>query len=355
MRHACLFVTLLVLALRVFAAPAPVPVIVTTLEKKPFVEQIEALGTLRSGEAVTLSATVTDTVRAIHFDDGTRVEANKVLVEMTRDEEHALLQEAQSTLDEATRQYERVQSLVHSGLTTQSTLDERKRAFEAAQAQLQATQSRLADRLIVAPFPGVVGLRMISAGTLVRPGDTITTLDDDRVMKLDFSVPAVFLSTLQPGLNITAAADAFGKETFNGKVASIDSRIDPNTRSIVVRAEIPNPDFKLKAGMLMTVQLAKAESQSLLLPEEALIQEGFKKFVFLVNPGEPATVTRKQIETGPRRRGEVVVLDGLVPGDKVVIHGVMHLREGTPIRVTGEKTDSNTIAELISQKPAGTP
>ena len=333
------------------AAAGPVPVIVATVQKKPFVETIEALGTLRSGEAVTLSATVTETISAIHFNDGQRVQANDILVEMTNNEEHALLEDAQSTLNEAERQYARVQSLIKSGLATESVLDERKQAYESAKAKWLATQSRLEDRLILAPFDGVLGLRMISVGTLVKPGDAITTLDDDRTMKLDFSVPAVFLSTLKPGLTVVAKSDALSERQFTGTVTSIDSRVDPNTRSITVRAEIPNPLSELRAGLLMTVQLAKAETPTLLLPEEALIQEGFKRFVFVVNDTKPLTVRRQQIQTGPRRKGEVVVTQGLNEGDKVVAHGTMHLRDSSPITITGELTDKNSIAELIAKKP----
>lgn len=341
----------LALSIQAVTVAAAVPVIVNRLEAQPFSQTIEALGTLRAVEGVTLSATVTETVSAIHFRDGQRVKAGDVLVEMTSDEERAMLQEAQATLNEAQRQYTRVQSLIKSGLATESVLDERKQAFEVAEAQLQATKSRLNDRRIVAPFDGLVGLRQISVGTLVRPGDTITTLDHDRVMNLDFSVPAVYLGTLQPGLKVVARADSWGQDGFVGTVSSVDSRIDPATRSIVIRAEIPNAEFKLKAGMLMSVNLSKAETLELLLPEEALVQEGFKKFVFVVQEGEPLRVTRRQIETGPRRRGEIVVTQGLSAGERVVTHGLMHLREGSEVTITGEATVQTNIADMIAEKP----
>ncbi len=347
------------LVLSPWASAAPfgaktVPVIVSTLEQKPFRETIEALGTLRSSEAVTLSATVTETVRAIHFEDGQRVRQNDVLVEMTSNEEHALLEEAQSTLDEAKRQYERVRSLIKSGLATESVLDERQQAYESAQAQWLATQSRLEDRLIVAPFDGVVGLRSISMGTLVRPGDAITTLDDDRIMKLDFSIPAVFVNDVKPGLTIQATSSAFGEQVYSGTVTSVDSRIDPATRSVVVRAQIPNADYALKAGLLMTVKLTKNERLALLLPEEALIQEGYNTYVYVVQDGDPLTVTRKQITIGTRQRGEVEVTQGLAEGDRVVAHGILHLREGGQVTIAGELKDGTTVSEIIAQKPAET-
>ena len=181
------------------AAPPPVPVIIAEVRSDRFVDRAEALGTLKANESVLVTANVTETVSAVYFEDGQRVEQGQMLVEMTNAEEHALLDEARIRVGEAQRQYARVKSLVAQGSASQSLLDERKRDLDTARALLVAIESRLADRLIKAPFAGVLGLRNISPGALVEPGDLIATLDDDRIMKLDFAVPSLFLSTLKPG------------------------------------------------------------------------------------------------------------------------------------------------------------
>lgn len=329
------------------AAPAA-PVIVKTLTLQPFTQTLEALGTLHSNEAITLTATVTDTVRAVHFEDGQRVEANTILVEMTSDEEHAMLEEAQFALEEAERQYRRVQSLAKTNLTTEALLDQRLQAYQAAQSQLLAMQSRMSDRLILAPFAGVLGMRQISVGTLVKPGDTITTLDDDTSMKLDMSLPAVFLDAIRPGLKITAQSREIPGKAFTGEITAIDSRIDPNTRSVLVRARLANNLRELKSGMLMTVQLQKAPIDSLLLPEEALIQEGFRSYVYrLQHQGENTTVAKQEVQTGPRRLGEVVVSTGLNPGDQVVVHGVMRLKNGAAVTITAIQEHDETLETLL--------
>lgn len=331
------------------AARPAVPVIYKTLQPEPFVDSIEALGTLHANEAVVLSATITDTVRAVHFEDGQRVKKGDVLVEMTDDEEHALLAEAQAAVGEAERQYERVKSLAKTNLATASLLDERRQAFDSAQAKLLATQSRLNDRLILAPFDGVVGLRNISAGTLVTPGTPLTTLDDDNVMKLDISIPALFLDAVSPGLTVTAKTRERGGE-FSGRVTAIDSRIDPLTRSIRVRALIDNPERLLRPGMLMTVNLQKEETLALMLPEEALLQEGFRSFVYRINrDSEPLTVSKHEVQTGARRLGTIVITGGLNPGDQVVTHGILRLRDGNPITLLAEQTGDETLAELLKK------
>lgn len=330
-----------------------VPVVIKTLQLEPFVDTIEALGTLKANEAVTLSATVTDIVRAVHFEDGQRVKAGDLLVEITDDEEHALLQEAQTAAAEAERQYERVKSLAKTNLATASLLDERRQAFDAAQAKLLAAQSRLRDRVIIAPFDGVVGLRNISAGTLVTPGTPITTLDDDSVMKLDMSIPALYLDAVRTGLTISARTREREGTDFTGRVTAIDSRIDPITRSITVRALIPNPERLLKPGMLMTVELQKAQTMALLLPEEALLQEGFRSYVFRVNKGsEPLTVSKHEVQIGPRQMGVVVVTAGLEAGDQVVTHGVLRLRDGTPIKPLTEQQGDESLVDLLQKANA---
>jgi membrane fusion protein (multidrug efflux system) len=145
----------------------PQPVIVAAVEKARFADTIEALGTLRANATVTLTATVTETVTAVNFEDGQRVEKGDILVEMTSTEESAALDAEQATVDEAKRQVERLEPLVKSGAAAQSILDERRRDLETAQARLNGIRSRISDRLVVAPFGGLLGLRNISAGAVL--------------------------------------------------------------------------------------------------------------------------------------------------------------------------------------------
>ena len=180
-------------------------------------------------------------------------------------------------MDEASRQYQRVKSLANQGTAARSLLDERRRQWETARARLAAIESRLADRLVTAPFAGVVGLRNISPGALVEPGDPITTLDDDSTMKLDFAVPSIYLGSLQPGMAVVARARAYGDRPFRGEVSGVDSRVDPVTRSIVVRAVLPNPHRALKPGMLMEVELQMNPREALVIPEEALVPQGARQ------------------------------------------------------------------------------
>jgi membrane fusion protein (multidrug efflux system) len=266
--------------------PAP-QVIVAEVRAEEFFDHIEALGTLKANESVQVTVNVTETVTAIHFDDGQRVEQGDTLVEMTSSEEHALLEEARANLNEAKRQFKRVRQLESQGIEAKSLLDQRRREVETARARLAAIESRLADRLIKAPFSGVLGLRNISVGALVETGDAITTLDDDRIMKLEFAVPSTYLASLQPGLPIRARTRAYGERIFEGDVKVVDSRVDPINRSVRVRALLPNPQRLLKPGMLMTVELLRNRRQTLVIPETALMPKGGDHFVMRLVESRP--------------------------------------------------------------------
>jgi membrane fusion protein (multidrug efflux system) len=323
---------------------------VSEAKREQIVDTVEALGTLRANEQVTLTALATKTIRAIHFDDSQRVTKGQLLVEMTSAEEAALLDEARAEVKEAQLQYERLIPLRDRGTVPVSTFDERKRNYHTAQARLKATESRLQDLIIVAPFDGVLGLRNVSVGALVSPGTVITTIDDDSVMKLDFSVPSLFLSVLKPDLEIEAKARAFGSRAFNGKVSSVDSRVDEVTRSIVVRAIIPNPEKVLRPGMLMTVLLQKDPREALLIREEAITSLGRVHSVFIVEPHEGAFRARSQkVEIGLRRPGEVEIRSGLNEGDLVVAHGTMQVRSGAPVEIAARLKPDTSIADTLRE------
>jgi membrane fusion protein, multidrug efflux system len=159
----------------------------------------------------------------------------------------------------------------------------------------------------------------------------ITTLDDTSVIKLDFSVPENFLSSLREGLSVRATAPAFPGRTFTGKVASIDSRVDMNTRSVTVRALLANEDGALRPGMFLNVSLANDERAALMIPEQALAPEADRQYVYVVNDGK---AERREVRIGGRSPGSVEVLAGLTAGERVIVEGTQKVRDGAPVRTT---------------------
>lgn len=315
----------------------PPAVKVVAAEVKPMADRIEALGTLTANESVDLTAKVTETVTSLDFTDGQRVKKGDVLATMHSEEARALLGETESTAQESLRQYERTKQLSSQGAASAAQLDEARRVHETARARQLAVQSRIDNLTITAPFDGVVGLRNISVGALVQPGDLITTVDDDSVMKLDFPVPSPFLPVLVTGAPVEARARAFGGKVFSGQIRSVSSRIDPVTRTVTVRAEIPNAERLLKPGLLMTVELRTNERQAVVVPEEALLPAGRKNFLMTVEDGTDGPVARKvEVEVGARQAGEIEILGGLAAGQRVITHGALKAADGEAIQIQTE-------------------
>lgn len=354
MKYVTLLLALVISAGPAFAQMPPVSVFTAQVEKAPFADRIEAIGTLRANETVSLRASVTETITKVNFEDGQRVEQGDVLVEMTSTEENAMLEEAQSTYDEAILQYERIKPLADKGTATGALLDQRRREMETANARLSAVKSQIRDRIVEAPFAGITGFRNISVGALVSPGDVITTLDDDSVMKLDFSVPETYLPSLQLGLAIAAKSLAFPGKTFTGKVVSVGSQIDPITRSLIARAIIPNDEQLLRPGLLMSVDLVKNERQTILIPEEVLIQEGGRSFAYVVQKeGDQTSAKKTEVSIGSRHDGKVEIVEGLAEGQEIVTHGALKIRDGQAVIVSATGTGDETLQEMLKkQKPA---
>jgi membrane fusion protein, multidrug efflux system len=179
-----------------------------------------------------------------------------------------------------------------------------------------------------------VGLRRISPGTLVEPGDTIVTLDDIDPIKLDFTVPETQLAMLAPGQQVTARSAAFRERAFSGRIATLDTRVDPITRAVTVRALVENPDQLLKPGMLLTVTVAGAERTALRIPEEALVPEGQQQFVYIV--GRDNVVERRPIQIGIREPGFVEVRSGLKADERVITEGTIKVRPGQKVELMQE-------------------
>ena len=329
----------------------PQPVVVAEARLDRFVDRVQALGTTRANETVAVTANITEKVVAIHFDDGQAVAAGDILVTLQSDEMAANLKAAEAVLTERRLAFDRAQKLESQKFTSTAQMEERRAALRQAEAEVAAIKARLADRVIRAPFAGTVGLRNISLGTLVKPGDVIATLHDLSVMKVDFSVPAVYLSTLRPGLPIVASTPALDGRSFEGEIRSLASEVDPVTRSIVARAIVPNPDGALKPGLLMTVDLLKNPRQAIVIPEAALVPAGRQTFVLWVDESAGNKVVKREIRTGARRPGEVEVLAGLEPGDRVITRGTLQVRPGQAVEIMTVEQPGQALDDVLRKTP----
>ncbi|PSW18118.1 efflux transporter periplasmic adaptor subunit [Photobacterium sanctipauli] len=323
-----------------------VTVVVAPVEQKQVRQQIEALGTVRSRESIILTTKVTEKVEQVHFADGQQVRAGQLLLTLESGEQQAKVRAAEANLREQQREYKRIEGLVRRNTIASSELDKLFTDIEVAKAILAQNQAERDARFIRAPFSGLLGFRQISTGALVTPGTVITTLDDIAKVKLDFSVPEVFIGQLKKGSLIEGQVAAFAGRSFNGEVTGIDSRIDPQTRSVVVRAEIDNPEQLLRPGMLITLQLIVVQRQGMVVPEEALVPRQKMNYLFVVN-GD-GVVEQRAVTLGIRRRGEVEIVTGVQAGEQVIIRGTQRARPG----LTVETRTDERFTHLETKEPS---
>ena len=315
----------------------PAQVSLASVTPRTFTDEIEVLGVAKGRQSVTLTAATTQLVDRVHFADGQSVPRGAILVELRNTEQDASLVQAQAALVEADRAYERYKTLGQQGWASKAQIDQFEAAYKSAQANVSVAKARQNDRMIRAPFAGVVGLSDVTPGALVNPGAPIVTLDDLSAVRVDFQVPERYLSQVHEGQAITAKVDAFPGETIRGRIAKLDTRVDERTRAITARAEFPNPVHRLKPGMMVRVGVARGVRQSLSAPESAVSVQGASAFVYVLQPqGQRTTVEQRPVITGARQDGVVEITDGVKAGEKIVADGLNKLQPGQPVHVLGQ-------------------
>ncbi|MCW8873820.1 MAG: efflux RND transporter periplasmic adaptor subunit [Xanthomonadales bacterium] len=306
-------------------------VIVSEAVIKPFPLSAEALGNARANEAVEIRPQITAAIVEILFEEGQKVAKGDILARLESSEPLADLAAAKAALVDSESQYRRSNELFKTRVVSESQLEQLEAKRDADLAAVNAAQARLDHTVIRAPFAGQLGLRRVSLGSIVGPTTVITTLDDTSSIKLDFNVPEVFLARLAPGLTVTAHSAAWPDLTFSGEVTTIDTRVDPVSRTVIVRALLPNDDQRLRAGMFLTVTVLKEDVESLMIPEQAIVPERSNQYVLVVGPDN--VVERRRVESGRRRPGEVEILDGLQAGERVITEGTQKARPGQQVEI----------------------
>ena len=309
---------------------APPKIVTAEARFEKLTDEIEALGTVKANESVEIRPRIASLVERIAFDEGDLVEKGDLLVDLERSEIVAGFALAEANLKESRSIYDRSKSLAATQAISASNLEQLLAQVQVNQAQVEAARARLANTAIRAPFTGRVGLRRVSPGSFVNTSTVITTLDDISRVKLDFSVPETFLTVVQDGMSIVAHSIVYPDREFEGFVDSVDTRLDPVSRAVQVRAVIDNSDSALKPGMFMTVDLQRDRGRALVIPEQAIVPEGSAQFVFVVNGN---IIEKREVRLSRRIPGFVIIGEGLAEGEQVVSEGTGKVRDGLTVEV----------------------
>jgi membrane fusion protein (multidrug efflux system) len=312
------------------SAQAPIPVDIRPVNVGAVRQQIEAIGSLRSDESVVLRPEISGRVSEILFDEGQPVKRGTTLLRLDAAIARAQVNQARASIILSRANHSRAKELFERGAGTQRTLDEALAKLSNDEAVLALAQATLDKSSIQAPFDGIVGLRQVSVGDYVNPGQTIANIESVEQLKVDFRIPEIHAQVIGVGQAIRVRLDAFPGVSFDGSVYAIDPAIDPNGRAVILRARLPNPDKKLRPGMFARVTLIVEERQNaVLIPETALMPMGRDIFAFRVVDGK---AMQTKLRTGLRRGGEVEILEGLKVGDTIVAEGAQKLRDGQYVR-----------------------
>jgi membrane fusion protein, multidrug efflux system len=295
-------------------------------------EQVHAVGTLEANESIMVRPEIAGVVTRVLFAEGQAVEKGMALIELDDSELQAHVAEAKAQSKIARLTYDRMMQLTgnQNPFISQQQIDQAISSLGAAEANDALYQTRLAKTRIRAPFSGFVGIRRISPGDYVQPGQDLVNLEDLRTLKIDFKVPETFLNRVRTGQQVRITTDADPKAVFLGEIYVIDPRVDSGSRAVRVRARIPNHSERLKPGLYATVDvLLHQRDHALVIPEEAVIPQREKMFVYRVLDN---TARWTEVSLGMRERGLVEVVGGLGAEDEVVRVGHHKLKDGMAVR-----------------------
>jgi membrane fusion protein, multidrug efflux system len=294
---------------------------------------LATVGTLRADESVVVRPEIAGRVSKIHFTEGQRVAAGAPLFSLDSSVQRAALREAQANLDNARRTSTRSEELVKDSLISRSELENAQAQLSVSEARVASARALLEKTTLSAPFPGVVGLREVSVGAWVNFGTALVNLVRLDPMEVDFNLPEGELGRVKVGQAVTVTVDAFRGETFQGELKAIEPMVDPTSRSAKLRAQVDNKDYRLHPGQFARIILGSGDqAKALMVPEQALLQQGETRFVYLIVDGK---AKRAEVKTGARVPGKLEILEGLKAGDQIITAGqgkpMMH--EGMPVFV----------------------
>ncbi len=296
---------------------------------------LEFIGTAVSNESVDITSSVSQKVTDIKFSDCDFVKKGDILVQQNIEKQKAIKKQAEINLQEQKRELSRVSVLKNKNVIAAKEYDLQSTKVQDAIAKLAEIEEEIKERTIVAPFDGVLGIRMVSVGALLTPGTVITTIDDIKKIKVDFSVPEKYLSLIMKGCKIEVTSIALPGKKFHGTVQAVSPRVSPTSRSISVRGIIDNEEYLLRSGMMLNVIIEMQDRMAIQVPEGAVLNVGEKHYVFILQEGNK--VKEQEIEIGLRQKGMVEVTKGLNLDEKIVVDGVVKIADGDVVTISQKK------------------
>lgn len=310
-----------------------ITVATTPVQTREVARNLSLIGNLRSKNSVVIASQVNGKIEEIYIQSGDTIQANTALLSLEQAKAKAALAEEKAALKDAQRKLHEFTKLFQRGALTKTELDAQQSLVDIAKAREAAAQVDVSDRILLAPFSGTVGLVDIQIGQLVSVGEALVYLDDLSQMQLDVKVPEAYLSELDEEVEIIAYSKAWKNQSFKGHLSILDTRINPDSLNLTARINIDNANDQLRPGMLMEVVMQFKPKLALTIPVQAIEYSGTKRFVYRIDAEGKSR--RTEVKLGARFDNTVSVESGLTEGDRIVIEGLVRMRDGVKVKDLG--------------------
>lgn len=322
-------------------------VVTETVATHDISQSLTLVGKLEAEQSVVISPEVSGKIEAIQVGANQKVKRGQLLVQLNDDKAKAAIAEAKAYLQNEKRKLGEFERLAKKGAITQTEIDAQKANVDIADARLDAANAQLKDLYISAPFDGTVGFIDFSRGKMVNTGAELLTLDNLSSMRLDLQIPERFLSMLSEGMKVEATSNAWASTVFEGEVVGIDTRINSETLNLRARIQFDNAENKLKPGMLMATKVNFPAIKAPIIPVQALQYSGTKRYVYVIDEDNKATKT--EVFLGARVENQVVIEKGLEIGQKIVVQGIVNMRDGVTIQEQGAEQQKQKKSPLTDK------
>ncbi len=327
--------------------PPPAVIAATKVRRDEWRSSINSIGSLIAVSGVTVSNEIAGIVKNIHFSSGDSVKKGQLLLELDAETDKAELNALSADSKLAKIEFQRSKKLINKDFISKSSYDQNRALLQQKNALMQSRQTLIAKKMIRAPFDGELGIRQVNLGQYLNPGAVIVSLQQMSPIHVDFQLPERQLSLLSLDQQVQIKVQAYPEQWFTGNITTISPLIDKDSRSIRVRATLPNKDRKLYPGMFAEVEILSAQTQQrLTLPDTAISYNPYGNFVFLIQQDDKGLkVVSRQIQTGISKAGRVEILSGLKVGDQVVSAGQIKLRNGMAVQIDDKPTPGERHTE----------
>ncbi|HEX7861154.1 MAG TPA: efflux RND transporter periplasmic adaptor subunit [Verrucomicrobiae bacterium] len=329
----------------------PPQVVVAEARTQRVVETLSRVANIQANEMVEIKSETDGVVQEILFEEGQQVQKGQLLVKLDETRLAASMAQAEANFKLSQANFDRAKQLSEEKLISQQEFEQNAATFQANQANLDFMRRSLKDARILAPFEGIVSSRQVSPGQIITKNTILTWLIDYDPVKVEFHVPEKFLGQVKEKQRIEVAVEAFPNEKFSGEVFFVSPYVDQTNRTAQIKAYIPNADRRLKPGMFANLDLALVvRENSTVIPEAAVTQILTNSQAMVFGVDDSGTAQLKRIRTGVRLVGSIEVLEGLKPGDKVIVEGLQKVVPGAPVRIAQDAAASTTNAIPVAQK-----